>query len=160
MRTRKIVLLIFLIFLLFLLLSLKAEGERISAVSNGHLLKTENKDYYETWQAGAPIEMPANTQDIDGLIKHYAGLYGVDYNEMYITLKCESGFKHNGIYGDSGKAYGIAQFHEPTFNGFKLKAGMFELDYRDMEDQINLMAWAFGNGLKNHWTCWTRNFGK
>ena len=78
---------------------------------------------------------------------------------MMVTLNCESGYRHDGVYGDSGLAYGIAQFHEPTFNGFKKSAGLPELDYMNREYQIQLMAWAFSSGLKRHWTCWTKNYG-
>lgn len=75
------------------------------------------------------------------------------------TLRCESNMRHEGIYGDGGRAYGIAQFHKPTFNSFKKTANLPELEYKDREDQIQLMGWAFRNNLKHHWTC-ARKYSK
>lgn len=92
----------------------------------------------------------------DELIQFYSKTYGVKESSMRATLRCESEFKHDGIYGDNGKAYGIAQFHEATFNEFKKRADMPELDYKSMEDQIRLMAWAFANDSAYHWTCWRK----
>lgn len=92
----------------------------------------------------------------DELIKFYAKTYGVKEKSMIATLRCESELKHDGVYGDSGKAYGIAQFHETTFNEFKERAGMLKLDYRSKEDQIQLMAWAFANDSAYHWSCWRK----
>lgn len=92
----------------------------------------------------------------DELIRFYAQTYGVKETSMIATLRCESEFKHDGIYGDNGKAYGIAQFHEATFNEFKDRAEMPGLDYKSMEDQIQLMAWAFANNSAYHWTCWRK----
>ena len=102
----------------------------------------------------------ATKEEISAIVEYYASLYGVSTEEMMVTLKCESGYRHEGVYGDSGLAYGIAQFHEATFNSFRKTAGMPELEYKDRNDQIHLMAWAFSRGLKRHWTCWTKNYGK
>ena len=99
-------------------------------------------------------------EEISATVEYYASLYGSSAEEMMVTLKCESGYRHEGVYGDSGLAYGIAQFHEATFNSFRKTAGMPELEYKDRNDQIHLMAWAFSRGLKRHWTCWTKNYGK
>jgi hypothetical protein len=67
-------------------------------------------------------------------------------------IQCESSCRHD-VYGDKGLAYGIAQFHKPTFNEFKLKAGRPELNYKSEEDQIWLLKWAIENGRTRHWTC-------
>ena len=70
--------------------------------------------------------------------------------------ECESSMRHEGIYGDSGLAYGLMQFHEETFNEFKRRAGMEDLEYRNMADQVKLTAWALKNGLGEHWSCYRR----
>ena len=79
--------------------------------------------------------------------------YLINYEEIYQTIICESNFRHEGVFGDSGKAYGIAQFHKPTFDGF------CEGDYYNMEDQLECMAKMFSNNLQSHWTCFSRLYG-
>lgn len=71
-------------------------------------------------------------------------------------IMCESSCRHEGVYGDHGKAYGIAQFHRPTFNEFKKRAGRPDLKYKSEQDQIWLLKWALRNGLENHWTCYKK----
>jgi|SRR3990167_2300001 len=117
------VLLIFLIFLLFLLLSLKAEGERISVISNGRLLKTETKDYYETWQAGSPIEMPAMASNrpatpSDDIKTYIRVLWGNQAETMIKIVACESNFRSEAINWQDATitgwpSQGIAQINAP-----------------------------------------------
>ena len=66
---------------------------------------------------------------------------------------CESGNRHDNIWGDNGKAYGIAQFWEGTFYGFAKKAGLQNADWKNKEQQIYLLEWALENNLGSHWTC-------
>ena len=73
--------------------------------------------------------------------------YGADYDSLYRTIQCESGFRNDGVFGDSGKAYGIAQFHLPTFKQFCTG------DYTNMRDQLDCMAKMFSQNLQSHWTC-------
>ena len=89
------------------------------------------------------------------MVDFYAESYGANAVSMLATLQCESELKHDA-HGDNGLAYGIAQFHEETFNWFKVEAGMPELDYRSKENQIELMAWAFANDYAPHWSCWRK----
>ena len=72
--------------------------------------------------------------------------YGADF---YKTVECESGFKHEGLFGDNGKAYGILQFHRPTFNAF------CKGDYYNLEDQLECGVMMFKQGLQHHWTCYS-----
>ncbi|MCK6462842.1 MAG: hypothetical protein L6Q29_03440 [Candidatus Pacebacteria bacterium] len=97
---------------------------------------------------------PLKLAEILALIKKYSVQYSVSYEELKRVIDCESDFLHEGIYGDNGLAYGIAQFHENTFNLFKKDAKMEWMEYKDLEDQIQLMAWSFAYGRQNHWTCW------
>jgi len=74
------------------------------------------------------------------------------------VIKCESGGRHN-IYGDGGKAFGIAQFHKATFLWLAEKSGMEGLKWKDKEAQIFLLKWALANGYANHWTCYKKLYG-
>lgn len=87
------------------------------------------------------------------LIKKYADQFGVNEQILNKVVNCESGYDPT-IVGDHGLAYGPAQFHESTFDNFAKQYGV-ELDYKNPEDQIELMAWAFkqGNEYMNDWTC-------
>lgn len=94
--------------------------------------------------------------------------YGISYIEMYKTLQGESELDHTvcekGGYCDGGSAYGVAQFHKPTFESFKKTAivqgySFEDFDYYNEDDQLELMAWAFKNNLKHHWTAYTLQFG-
>ena len=67
-------------------------------------------------------------------------------------LKGESGLKHDGVWGDGGRAYGIAQFHLPTFQRLKKLAGRPELNWKKKGDQLWLFDWAIRNGHAHNWT--------
>ena len=56
------------------------------------------------------------------------------------------------VYGDARKAFGILQFHFPTFEHFKKKYGMEYLDYKNPVDQIILCNEMLNNNLGYHWT--------
>lgn len=100
-----------------------------------------------------PVEVqPKTTAE---LIKEAEVKYGLKADILLKTLWCESHFEHEGLYGDNGLAYGIAQFHKPTFLAFEKESGM-DLEYTDKEDQIELAGWAFANEKAWHWVCWKR----
>ena len=82
---------------------------------------------------------------------YYSIVYGVEKESYFKTIQCESGFKHEGLYGDHGLAYGVAQFHLDTF-----KANCPDLDYTDMNDQLNCMAKMFTEHQQHQWTCFHR----
>jgi len=64
----------------------------------------------------------------------------------------ESSGKHDGIWGDEGKSYGIAQFQERTFYWLAEKADLQDPDWKDESQQITLLAWAVKNGHGSLWT--------
>ena len=75
--------------------------------------------------------------------------YGLDYDQFYTVVKCESHLKAQ--YGDNGKAFGLAQFHKATFDGFcKGK------NYYNSFDQLDCMAQMFSQGFAYHWTCFNK----
>lgn len=80
----------------------------------------------------------------------------IDTVETNIT-QCESSGRHENIWGDGGKSYGIAQFHERTFNWMKNLAGHPEYKWKNKADQLALLDWAIRNGYGGHWRhCYTR----
>lgn len=90
--------------------------------------------------------------------------YVMSYNDLdesfYRVAECESNFYYYA-YGDydrkskTYKAYGIFQFHKPTWNYFQKLSGL-KLNYYSTKDQIKMALWAWKNGKQNHWSCWLR----
>mgnify|MGYP001607984416 CR=1 FL=1 len=92
------------------------------------------------------------------LIEFYADMYGVKREVALKVAQCESEFKTTAV-GDSGKAYGVFQFHKPTFTEFSQKFGDESLEYKNVEHSIELAMWAISHGMGHHWTCY-RNLPK
>lgn len=74
--------------------------------------------------------------------------------EIAEIIQCESGGRHDGVWGDGGRSYGIAQFQERTFDWLGEKAGMRDPNWKSREDQITLLRWAVANGYGYLWTCY------
>jgi hypothetical protein len=77
-------------------------------------------------------------------------------------LLCESYGYNDDLWGDYNKktgkyeAYGIAQWHEKTFNDLKVQAGWSWMKWKNREHQIKLFNWAIDHGYgKSLWTCYT-----
>jgi len=81
-------------------------------------------------------------------------------NLIRCLIQCESGYNPNAT-GDSGLAFGILQFHKPTFDTYSERYKM-ELDYRNPVHQIVLCDLMLQEDFKNvsHWTCWNSCKGK
>jgi len=86
------------------------------------------------------------------LITLYSRRYGMKESLAVRIAACESQFKTDAV-GDNGKAYGVFQFHKPTFEEFSRKFGE-ELEYTNPEHNIKLAVWALTHGLESHWTCY------
>lgn len=98
------------------------------------------------------LEVKKNTPTtVEGLIVSSALRHGVSAEKMLRVARCESNFNTKAI-GDGGRAYGVYQYHSPTFNSFSNLYGV-TYDYRSPTDQIDLTGWAFSQGLDTHWTC-------
>lgn len=89
---------------------------------------------------------------IEDLIKQYSAQYSVSYEEMRRVMLCESSGKIDAV-GDNGKAFGLFQFWENTFNLFAKDLGE-KLEWKNPEHQIKLASYAFSVGKQTHWTCW------
>jgi len=72
----------------------------------------------------------------------------------YKIIECESNWRPN-VYGDGGKAYGLAQFHKPTWNWLCGLYGV-DLDYYNSQDQITLLIMALEDGRGYLWTCYNK----
>ncbi len=74
--------------------------------------------------------------------------------EKLSILLCESGISHEGIWGDGGRSYGIAQFQFATFKDLRGQAGRPDLQWKRRDDQLWLLDWALRHGYGRYWTCY------
>jgi len=95
------------------------------------------------------------SEELKGELSRLVEKYGGNYYQLYETLKCESNLQSFPKVGDSGLAFGVAQFHRDTFNLFT-KEMKVSLDYYNPYDQLKVMVWAFNHDLQSHWSCWKR----
>jgi hypothetical protein len=83
---------------------------------------------------------------LKGYLAEKIALYGGNFYELYKVIECESSWKYNAV-GDSGEAFGLLQFHKPTFDKF------CKGEYKNPFDQIDCVIEMFNKGLQRHWTC-------
>lgn len=93
---------------------------------------------------------------IQEVITHFAKEYNQDPQVLLTVAKCESNFRGD-VYGDGGRAYGVFQFHKPTFEGYEKQYGE-DLDYYSAYDQAKLASWMFSKNGENHWTCFKMHY--
>lgn len=105
-------------------------------------------------EPASPVIIKCDTKEeecIISLIEKYAKEFEYSPKLAKAIAYCESNYKETAV-GDKGKAYGIYQFHKPTFKMFAKQKGE-ELDYYNTEDNIKLAIWALANDKEHHWTC-------
>jgi hypothetical protein len=73
---------------------------------------------------------------------------------QYIMLY-ESANVHD-VWGDSGLAYGICQWHEESFNYTKTLFKLPHLRWKNKKDQIILCLLSINSGLGKMWTTYDR----
>jgi soluble lytic murein transglycosylase-like protein len=76
--------------------------------------------------------------------------YGVNYNLLDSIITCESSWNDEAegdCETDKCKAYGLLQFHKPTFDRF------CEGNYKDGFAQLECGVKMFSEGLSGHWSC-------
>ncbi len=93
-------------------------------------------------------------------INHFAKIYNVDGSLVSAMVKCESKGDIDAV-GDSGRAFGILQYHKASFERHSKLFGE-ELDYYSSYDQIKLTSWALSKGYGREWTSYRaiKNGGK
>ena len=94
--------------------------------------------------------LPDNAEGYKEAISLLSVEYGLDYQQFYNTVNCESGFRHYNNYGDDGRSFGVAQFLSTTFNE------RCEGDYYNPFDQLKCMANLWSQRMQKLWTCWKK----
>ena len=89
-----------------------------------------------------------NTLQMKQYVFYLSQAYKINYSQFYSVIECESAFRL--LYGDSGRAFGIAQFHKDTFNTY------CKGNYYNSYDQLTCMAQMVSQGKARQWTCFNK----
>ena len=89
--------------------------------------------------------------DLEAYLWQESQKYNLDYEKLHTLIQKESGWKETAV-GDSGRAFGLAQFWQGTFYGYAKRYGLYELEYKDPYAQIQLMAKMIADGQAFNWT--------
>lgn len=92
-----------------------------------------------------------DTMSVKEIIYDISGKIGVSPLYMSKLAFCESSHRPT-VYGDGGHAYGIMQFHKPTFYEFAKRYNL-TLNYYSTLDQAKLASLMVRDGYAFHWTC-------
>lgn len=104
------------------------------------------------------IDIPLGSDKSEMIRASVRGLsdyYGLDYNLLDKTIRCESSYNPNAYVpmDVTGRAVGLFQFHDDTFYEFAKKLGLPDPDIFNPYQQIETAAYMFSIGLKDRWTC-------
>lgn len=100
----------------------------------------------------------ASTTTLDDVYMDSSIKYQVDIRTLLKLKFCESGIHGMKARGDGGRAYGIFQYHLPTWERFSKEYGE-KLDINSEWDQVKLTAWALSKGYANHWYTCSKKIG-
>lgn len=91
------------------------------------------------------------------LIDFYSNRFKVDSDYITCIIRYESRFD-TFAKGDSGKAWGLAQFWENTFRAFRRLMGLDEnpMLRQDKAEAIKTLAWAISEGRDANWSVVTK----
>lgn len=114
----------------------------VSAPNNqplGGLKTIQNNSLLTTTQAEGKSELLIEIETV-------AEKYQLNIFRFTNLIRCESTFNKTAI-GDSGRAYGLLQFHKPTFEQY------CQGDYYNYQDQLECGAYLISKGYARLWSC-------
>ena len=120
-----------------------AQSPTIPLLQEGRLLLIEGNSLV-SGQSGAL------QNDLERLIWEAADKYQIDYDLLYNLAICESGLKHEK-YGDNGRAYGLFQWWQSSWDMYNKKFGT-TLDRKNIDDQAEMTAKVLNIGGYKNWT--------
>jgi hypothetical protein len=85
-----------------------------------------------------------------------ADKWHVSGDQMYNTIKCESGFNEKAWNKSDpkGGAHGVAQFLSPTFYKYAEEMKIEKPDIHSTDQQLDVMGYMFSKKQESQWTCW------
>lgn len=100
------------------------------------------------------LSVNQSEQAIKGALVYISQEYGLNEKIVMSVIQCESRYDAQASGGDSGLAYGIAQFHKATFDEYCTGS------YYSPADQLNCLGKMWQMRQQKQWGCWDRLFGK
>jgi len=97
------------------------------------------------------VDSTSNNRSLEENIEFYAKEYQIPSVWLTNLAKCESTMGKN-LWGDNNKAFGVFQYHSPTWSDFERWSGM-NLDRYSEHDQVKMTAWALSTGRGYNWSC-------
>ena len=88
---------------------------------------------------------------LEETIDKFSAEYNVPKAWLINLAKCESTMGTR-LIGDNGQAYGVYQYHVPTWLDFEKWSGM-NLNRQSQYDQVHMTAWALSAGKGGNWSC-------
>ena len=107
------------------------------------------------------VKIEWTKERIEQEIRTAANKYGVSYEKMYNTVKCESNFnpkiqsQHILSYGQE-QSWGVAQFHIPAKNRNAEGKVITKEMALDPIQALDAMAYHFSKGNARAWTCYRK----
>jgi hypothetical protein len=108
-----------------------------------------------------PVEVVTDwTQErIEKEIRKVSDKYGVSYDKMWHTVKCESGFdtdiqSHHILQGKREESFGLAQFNLPSRNRTVDGKVITKEMALDPAIALDAMAFHFSKGNARAWSCY------
>ena len=107
------------------------------------------------------VKIDWTKERIEQEIRTAANKYGVSYEKMYNTVKCESGFdidiqSHHQLNYGRGMSWGISQFHLPSKNRTADGTVITKEMALDPVIALDAMAYHFSIGNAKAWTCYRK----
>lgn len=96
---------------------------------------------------------------LEGALHYFADQYGSDYDDMHATVTRENLHWRVDASNEQGDAHYLCQITPGTWTDFTYAMQRSDLEYSNPVDQLEVMAWAFANGLQHRWTTWKRMHG-
>ena len=111
-------------------------------------------------QAPVPVDCQTTSKAcLQEWADYYAEIWNINKDTFFKTIQGESGWSENPKgWNDGGRAYGILQFHQGTFDSFS-KLCNIPGEYKNPIDQLDIGACAFSLGLQSHWTAYRNIHG-
>lgn len=109
------------------------------------------------------VEVVYTKEDIKRIAKEKAAKYGVSFEQMDTTIRCESGYKHDIqshhilSYGRE-LSFGVAQWHIPSKNRDAHGNIITKEMALDPNIALDAMAYHFSIGNAKIWTCWRMKY--
>lgn len=125
--------------------------------------ETAHAEITEVIPVEVQIEVSYTTEDIVRIAKEKAEKYGVSFEKMDTTIKCESGYEHDIqshhvlSYGRE-QSFGVAQWHIPSKNRNAKGEIITKEMALDPNEALDAMAYHFSIGNAKIWTCYRMNY--